>query len=191
MSGSFRNRWVYPRVCGGTPTRLPRRHHPQGLSPRVRGNLNFTADARQLLGSIPACAGEPRGGETTAWSQMVYPRVCGGTPSPGTTASPMPGLSPRVRGNLWLLYCYASELGSIPACAGEPRMMTRSRSGSKVYPRVCGGTTGVRFPAFRPEGLSPRVRGNPRAGRVGGGDRGSIPACAGEPPARLGVLRRL
>ena len=78
----------------------------------------------------------------------VYPRVCGGT-------CHRPGLSPRVRGNRSVV----PDMGSIPACAGEPPTTPIRRSipacagepGSipacageprcrEVYPRVCGGT---------------------------------------------------
>ena len=50
---------VYPRVCGGT--RWPRwwRGPYRGLSPRVRGNRPFMVWPSDILGSIPACAGEP------------------------------------------------------------------------------------------------------------------------------------
>ena len=50
-----------------------------GLSPRVRGN-HFPADHRDAqFGSIPACAGEPRAGNSLMSRPRVYPRVCGGT----------------------------------------------------------------------------------------------------------------
>ena len=50
---------VYPRVCGGTaPVRLPGGYY-DGLSPRVRGNLDEGSAAPAAIGSIPACAGEP------------------------------------------------------------------------------------------------------------------------------------
>ena len=51
----------------------------------------------------------------------------------------------------------------------------------RVYPRVCGGTSGA--PTCPPprRGLSPRVRGNRGGIQVGPCPRGSIPACAGEP----------
>ena len=54
--------------------------------------------------------------------------------------------------------------GSIPACAGEPLTLTGISTSvrSRVYPRVCGGTT------------RPCVSGKRS-------DEGSIPACAGEP----------
>ena len=66
--------------------------------------------------------------------------------------------------------------------------------GVTVYPRVCGGafTTWRESVQARCRGLSPRVRGSPlRSGRssVDAHD-GSIPACAGEPPAGRYINRR-
>ena len=53
---------VYPRLCGGTSNRKPRRHRKGGLSPPVRGNLAAAMRAVNAWGSIPACAGEPSAG---------------------------------------------------------------------------------------------------------------------------------
>ena len=50
-----------------------------GLSPRVRGNRRIQLTSSVVLGSIPACAGEP---------DLRGVMVCPGY-----------GLSPRVRGN--------------------------------------------------------------------------------------------
>ena len=73
---------VYPRVCGGTIRRaLLGTPHP-GLSPRVRGNHTPDVGARQPDRSIPACAGEPVHQAGCCHPNRVYPRVCGGTPSP-------------------------------------------------------------------------------------------------------------
>ena len=52
---------VYPRVCGGTRQHKTGIHPPQGLSPRVRGNLLYDWEPLVRLRSIPACAGNPRG----------------------------------------------------------------------------------------------------------------------------------
>ena len=52
--------------------------------------------------------------------------------------------------------------GSIPACAGEPSSARASRSPTRVYPRVCGGTALETYATYRDRGLSPRVRGNRR-----------------------------
>ena len=59
---------------------------------------------------------------------------------------------------------------------------------SRVYPRVCGGTSRRFSAARRSAGLSPRVRGNLDATVTDCVCLGSIPACAGEPaamPARI------
>ena len=114
--------------------------------------------------------------------------MCGGTSStPSDSATPQ-GLSPRVRGNR----CHCGKRivwnGSIPACAGEPLMVSRSHSASRVYPRVCGGTGCPPDSGINRLGLSPRVRGNLSGTSLGRSSRGSIPACAGEPslqPASL------
>ena len=152
-----------------------------GLSPRVRGNPAHQLPAAAGCGSIPACAGEPRGGASGAGWRTVYPRVCGGTrPRPCCTSAGR-GLSPRVRGNLAAPGVPAAPGGSIPACAGEPCWPAGARGFATVYPRVCGGTAkrmGCRAP---PAGLSPRVRGNRAVGPGPLERRRSIPACAGEP----------
>ena len=97
----------------------------------------------------------------------------------------MRGLSPRVRGNRRLRPSPARPTWSIPACAGEPPRHLRQTDRHRVYPRVCGGT--VMCPAYirTGNGLSPRVRGNQSLLLLRNCSHGSIPACAGEPPARV------
>ena len=93
---------VYPRVCGGTRIDGPLQRRRQGLSPRVRGNLQSSRCGAGRCWSIPACAGEPYGSQTAERTRKVYPRVCGGTPRAASSRSIRWGLSPRVRGNpLW------------------------------------------------------------------------------------------
>ena len=70
---------VYPRVYGGTRDYEAAFVTPLGLSPRVRGNPCYDRLAGGRPGSIPACAGEPRGATTETPTVWVYPRVCGGT----------------------------------------------------------------------------------------------------------------
>ena len=50
---------VYPRACGGTRCERTRPFPPAGLSPRVRGNPQFTDSRCPGHRSIPARAGEP------------------------------------------------------------------------------------------------------------------------------------
>ena len=175
-------RRVYPRVCGGTASPSVMAPSGRGLSPRVRGNPNFSRRRQRLKRSIPACAGEPRSGRTCDSGLQVYPRVCGGT-SPMTATHSFPdGLSPRVRGNP-LAPALPTRRRSIPACAGEPRRCSRPASAGRVYPRVCGGTVRALVCDERAGGLSPRVRGNPAVVNQLMRIKGSIPACAGEPTA--------
>ena len=50
---------VYPRVCGGTQIGRIVQERMDGLSPRVRGDLEVRGRCRICGGSIPACAGGP------------------------------------------------------------------------------------------------------------------------------------
>ena len=163
VHAGFKIEGVYPRVCGGTWCRRNNVSVVDGLSPRVPG--------------------EPGSHWLPYKHQPVYPRVCGGTAMSGTGYAPSTGLSPRVRGNPnWNLY-YTGSVGSIPACAGEPRPFAPSPPQRRVYPRVCGGTDNSLEYIRGAYGLSPRVRGNHEEGAVLLDDHGSIPACAGEPHA--------
>ena len=176
-------RTVYPRACGGT-LKLQCRSEPLGgLSPRVRGNLAGGEAGPPGLGSIPARAGEPAPSTSTGARSRVYPRACGGTGVSGVMTTPCRGLSPRVRGNRWLRRRHVNDRGSIPARAGEPRRAACRGRPWPVYPRACGGTIAEAVMAGRDRGLSPRVRGNLRAGRQSRHAVGSIPARAGEPRA--------
>ena len=161
---SLRRKPVYPRVCGGALSH----DHPSkiegGLSPRVRGSHIVSALAEFETGSIPACAGEPFRWARQVFRMMVYPRVCGGATNRTTYEPQYFGLSPRVRGSRGRTVDVGGDLGSIPACAGEPSPRLLIQIGGTVYPRVCGG-------AFRVPGWwGFRLR--------------SIPACAGEPALR-------
>ena len=179
---------VYPRVCGGTLRTNRDVSREGGLSPRVRGNRDRLEHRPRLGGSIPACAGEPYPAFRITRDAAVYPRVCGGTRRMASYVSGNSGLSPRVRGNPRDPGGQAAEGGSIPACAGEPsRSPTPGRSGW-VYPRVCGGTGACEPWGRIAYGLSPRVRGNREDVTRFVMRRGSIPACAGEPPKDMVCL---
>ena len=138
-----------------------------GLSPRVRGNHKPRAFGFFPLGSIPACAGEPR-------LFLAGPLA-------------VPGLSPRVRGNPPRRRAKMDTPRSIPACAGEPVHRGTALRGPWVYPRVCGGTNQQSVTKVPNKGLSPRVRGNHSRPTEAAIVRGSIPACAGEPVSASGM----
>ena len=73
------------------------------------------------------------------------------------------------------------QIGSIPACAGEPARDGKAQWLAEVYPRLCGGTVSKSTGFNRGSGLSPPVRGNQGALPLCQLIKGSIPACAGEP----------
>ena len=178
---SLQHETVYPRVCGGTATSAGRRPYSPGLSPRVRGNPTRLHPLRNICGSIPACAGEPRRWTVGQGMMWVYPRVCGGTLFGSLYALSLPGLSPRVRGNRDYSFSCHRPRWSIPACAGEPKPWGPRTEQSRVYPRVCGGTSRPASVSGPAEGLSPRVRGNLSTEMSRSPSERSIPACAGEP----------
>ena len=172
---------VYPRVYGGTFDFPGQLGPDRGLSPRVRGNRRCPFGPYFIGRSIPACTGEPHPQDGQLAQVGVYPRVYGGT---GHGEFPMQrgyGLSPRVRGNLQRHAGVRHQYGSIPACTGEPVMVSFLCNVATVYPRVYGGTSCVVSIAVPIRGLSPRVRGNHRCGARADDLSGSIPACTGEP----------
>ena len=177
---------VYPRVCGGTTTMYCLHSIGNGLSPRVRGNLESIPLDDAKLGLSPRV----RGNRTRTYARGSIP-ACAGEPRPKS-------------------HCGGStHRRSIPACAGEPSGLTERNANLRVYPRVCGGTHYGTLWEPKQMGLSPRVRGNlgsrsrrdetlpvipacacrarsiPAAGEYKGVvfhvRQRSIPACAGEP----------
>ena len=111
---------AYPRVCGATSNQPAAAQAFLGLSPRVRGNhCHHHADSYKD-GPIPACAGQPGISPPSQYFCRAYPRVCGATLRRGIQSGNLPGLSPRVRGNLPMLLMGRAIRGPIPACAGQP-----------------------------------------------------------------------
>ena len=93
----------------------------------------------------------------------------------------MPGLSPRVRGNLPPRVVPMKCHRSIPARAGEPLPWVSARQLCGVYPRACGGTHSRHSPiisgwrsiparAGEPSGSSPSLRLEPVYPRACGGN---------------------
>ena len=151
---------VYPRECGGTVHEPVEAFENVGLSPRVRGNPKYPLHPSGQGRSIPASAGEPHHHKTRTCKNSVYPRECGGTWEYQRLTIPSQGLSPRVRGNRCSPVRDTLTGRSIPASAGEPRLLGPTRCLGRVYPRECGGTVDYLGTDEGVEGLSPRVRGN-------------------------------
>ena len=69
---------VYPRVGGGNVIPLLPSRAMKGLSPRGRGKRRAERHHADILGSIPAWAGETPTSRRLLMSETVYPRVGGG-----------------------------------------------------------------------------------------------------------------
>ena len=134
--------------------------------------------------SIPACTGNPN--IVLRWDRQtkVYPRVYGESTDIRRMNIPGMGLSPRVRGIPVADCPDAPDVGSIPACTGNPPSRKEALPIRGVYPRVYGESRSALAVEATAVGLSPRVRGIPayhadRAVRLR-----SIPACTGNPRSR-------
>ena len=190
-----------PAPAGGTGKDGDAARVQGGLSPRLRGNPSTAARWMIASRSIPAPAGEPQRQRPPLPCLMVYPRACGGTRRRGLRPVLAYGLSPRLRGNLFIMPKTHKNIGSIPAPAGEPvtpvsliqgpRVYPRACGGTGtpstsplttwVYPRACGGTHTIPGMATALSGLSPRLRGNQITCVDCLDAERSIPAPAGEP----------
>ena len=80
---------------------------------------------------------------------------------------------------------FASQAGTIPAGAGEPRRAACQRPRTWDYPRRCGGTQTSRGSSTTCVGLSPQVRGNRLDLFLVFDTIRTIPAGAGEPTTHL------
>ena len=175
---------VYPRVGGGAKIEGVTPSRSSGLSPRGRGSLGAVDVLDDLVGSIPAWAGEPRSCTRSSGCPRVYPRVGGGALIDSGTDEIFTGLSPRGRGSRIGARASRRPDGSIPAWAGEPSSTDTPWMVRRVYPRVGGGARSASVRCDRSSGLSPRGRGSLTHHEVALGTLRSIPAWAGEPRGR-------
>ena len=132
---------VYPRTGGGNHKSLC----PNQVQP----------------GSIPARAGETIGYRRMRPVLTVYPRTGGGNYIQNGGHPVSLGLSPHGRGKRWRLRVGSGRVRSIPARAGETRMLTPNPNGFEVYPRTGGGNPQTSFLSAVSSGLSPHGRGKP------------------------------
>ena len=169
-------------ACAGKPYAIDLADQiARGPSPRVRGSLESAEADVVRSGSIPACAGKPTPTRRCSGRSTVHPRVCGEAARRPDRGSRQGGPSPRVRGSPEGPQPPRRSRGSIPACAGKPRLGRCRPCGQRVHPRVCGEARVKSGEIQGAEGPSPRVRGSHPLGDRAHAPPGSIPACAGKP----------
>ena len=173
-------RAAHPRVCGENPETKATAHRNAGSSPRVRGKLQSVAGQAETGGLIPACAGKTPPRPRTRSSRRAHPRVCGENPPFVLHRFAGRGSSPRVRGKLRARVHGHSQAGLIPACAGKTPSIAAPRPRRRAHPRVCGENQRGFHNTDAVAGSSPRVRGKPEGGGLGGDRVRLIPACAGK-----------
>ena len=179
---------AYPRVRGGASLNRRAAVQAGGLSPRARGSQNLRLPSVCRGGPIPACAGEPRSQTHQRKCNGAYPRVRGGAPHGAILWCSHGGLSPRARGSRVFDIELFWPQGPIPACAGEPGLLSGLEHSSRAYPRVRGGAAAASDRARAQSGLSPRARGSRFQRLIKPVQRGPIPACAGEPTTSSGNM---
>ncbi len=155
-----------------------------GPSPRTRGNHFLATLDGNVLGTIPADAGEPGLATVTMPPFWDHPRGRGGTLGESSFDKRLEGPSPRTRGNHDIHPGADGYRGTIPADAGEPPYSWKRTCISGDHPRGRGGTVSCHSALAEFVGPSPRTRGNQSKGACDGGGLWTIPADAGEPPAR-------
>ena len=109
-----------PRVRGSHVSKRTLALMPRGPSPRVRGSRLRLQEAKCLLGSIPARAGQPSMIHSHRARIRVHPRACGAAPWMVWSTRPDKGPSPRVRGSHERRRRRPDQRRSIPARAGQP-----------------------------------------------------------------------
>ena len=111
----------------------------------------------------------------------VYPRLRGGSLVAEMRARRNNGLSPPTRGIPDALSDAPVGRGSIPAYAGDPRILAIINPQHGVYPRLRGGSHPFCGAREYRRGLSPPTRGIPFFFRAIIASWRSIPAYAGDP----------
>ena len=157
-----------------------------GSSPLARGTRDPNARGMNLLGLIPARAGNTHRGNPGYLSCWAHPRSRGEHPKIRVRVSFAPGSSPLARGTLRAANPAATELGLIPARAGNTAHQNPLRLHRGAHPRSRGEHDVAPAEPWQKMGSSPLARGTQEAAFKSNANRGLIPARAGNTgcPAR-------
>ena len=151
----------------------------QGSPPHARGTLMVHAWSSDMLGIIPACAGNTQCATISRTLDGDHPRMRGEHFARARRSGFRGGSSPHARGTPLSRRAWWRQTGIIPACAGNTHRLRTLRTCKWDHPRMRGehSTFGKFF--SNGVGSSPHARGTLRRLRGQRVERGIIPACAG------------
>ena len=166
-------------MCGENLGAIKREVAAEGSSPRVRGTVDSEGDEAGGGDLIPTCAGKTPRIRLRPPATRAHPHMCGENMGLTLSMRRTRGSSPRVRGKRLADRLRDASLALIPARAGKTRRTPARCRRRRAHPRACGENGMELVRAILAAGSSPRVRGKHDEDRVGGGERGLIPARAG------------
>ena len=135
----------HPRGCGEHQSFQSRLYRFQGSSPRMRGTLDELVAFVQILGIIPADAGNTHAWRLSASAWRDHPRGCGEHFSVVCWTHSRRGSSPRMRGTLIDYEDFRPGTGIIPADAGNTLPWCSLNRAGWDHPRGCGEHKFVRL----------------------------------------------
>ena len=149
----------HPRACGEHFDGDTGVFRFRGSSPRMRGTQDALAENKNIVRIIPAHAGNTRRPSSPTSGAGDHPRACGEHPFRGLSQAFLTGSSPRMRGTLIDRITHVSNLGIIPAHAGNTGVAMADTDTIEDHPRACGEHHRHAQPDFGTAGSSPRMRG--------------------------------
>ena len=147
--------------------------------PHMRGTHITNERPDRRVGIIPAHAGNTRAWRPCRPWPRDHPRACGEHGEVRAIRMTVQGSSPRMRGTLLYSGHHRLRTGIIPAHAGNTVSGIRYLDFSRDHPRACGEHPALCRVRHVETGSSPRMRGTHALVLVAFGERGIIPAHAG------------
>ncbi len=169
----------HPRACGEHITVSHGDIMEAGSSPRLRGTQVRDWPRNILRGIIPALAGNTQPQPQSSHRYWDHPRACGEHRMSAMVMSIFWGSSPRLRGTLIPPGTRQSDVGIIPALAGNTNGVPSRWRPERDHPRACGEHLSITPSAVTQKGSSPRLRGTHTLGSFDLTGVGIIPALAG------------
>ena len=145
----------------------------------MRGTHTTKIVCRDIVGIIPAHAGNTAAAIIQHCASKDHPRACGEHWMVRALTCSFAGSSPRMRGTLHELFISRLEVGIIPAHAGNTCKKRRRHTTVGDHPRACGEHSAKVNHISLLTGSSPRMRGTRSRCRPCTPSTGIIPAHAG------------